>query len=261
MNLILIFILIIFVIILFYIFYLRIYKKLKFNLFGKILGFFYKENLFSSRISKEILKKESINKTHESIKNINSGLSDKPNLLSKIREEKLQNKNKMIKKEDSNINTLIKKELPIEIPSSKEKEEIKKNLSNQEKIQILISRIKDKRLLNLVQYIKDKNFDLSNLILSNQVDQDLSTSLSNFIANYLKDRYETIKSEISSLRKKGKDVSSITLKSLSIPFKIKIFQASFDMVDFDKIIKIMESTESDISLIKKEINEDLNKDK
>lgn len=58
-------------------------------------------------------------------------------------------------------------------------------------------------------------------------------------SEYLASEYASLKSRLSSLRKKGEDVIYLDLKSKSIPLKIKMFEASFAKKDFDYAVSLI----------------------
>jgi hypothetical protein len=264
MNILLLIIVIIFLIGLFFLIF---FKKIRINLFGKIMGFFNKEKLSSSIIAKDLIGKGDKKNTYLEDSKKESDLK-----------EKKTSENREAKKEEKIAEEVNRKEVKKEIKRAEMKHIVKKNkkentkpevslnlisngnnkkegilhekkLTNEEKIQYLMDRIDDKNILNIMEYLKERNFSLENISFSSDKTEDLMTLLKNHILNLLKNRYETLKSQITELRKKGDDLSSVSLELMSVPLKIKIFQASFDKSDFIKVVGILDNVESEVKKI------------
>ncbi len=84
---------------------------------------------------------------------------------------------------------------------------------------------------------KDKKID--SIFKKSKTKKDLIDSLKKELINSLKAEYNDLKEKISSQRKKGYDVYIEDLKSMSIPLKIKMFNATSEKNDFYKIKKII----------------------
>jgi hypothetical protein len=247
------------------------FKKIKLDFWRRIIGFFYRENTSSSILAKKVLEQGSFKNLKESSKNnrdINKSNQDKKELVSienidNKPKQQLKTKRKLSEKQNQGKNPEINPVLS-DIENNL-KEPNKKEPSNKEKIELIISRIKDPDIIKLLEYIKDKNFDISNLYFSSDSNVLLEETLKNHFINILKNRYENLKNDLSILRKKGKDVSSISLTIMSVPLKIKIFSSSLDRTDFDKCWNILETIKSELDKInieesKKSIEDIKNKD-
>jgi hypothetical protein len=114
----------------------------------------------------------------------------------------------------------------------------------------IIPHVQDKELAEILKEIEKKGLyntiikPKSGTKLSNQ--KEVEKYMKEQIINFLKDRCDNLKSRISESRKKGKDVKIAEITVMSLPLKIKIFNATFKKKDFDKIFQIEESVEKEI---------------
>lgn len=120
----------------------------------------------------------------------------------------------------------------------------------------LIDSLNDNDLKDILNYLEDLKLDFidNEIITKNFLSiKDLIEFIKNELSNYLKDKYNNLKSDISDLRKKGKDMTDLSLKLLSIPLKIKIFESSFSRKDFSNCLDLMMKIEQEIKAIKETI--------
>ncbi|MEM0465956.1 MAG: hypothetical protein QXW97_04640 [Candidatus Pacearchaeota archaeon] len=136
-----------------------------------------------------------------------------------------------------------------------------KRQDNKKLMSDISNKIQNKNILNILEFLKNKNYQFFNSIFIDEKNIDKKTfvkeSLDDFIKrqilNFLKYRLEDLKSEISFLRKSGKDVEYLSLKVISVPLKIKIFEASFESKDFFKVTELLDFCEEELKKIKEGI--------
>jgi hypothetical protein len=119
----------------------------------------------------------------------------------------------------------------------------------------LLKKLENEELKSILLLLKERNISVIETTVTTKSFmslKDIINFLKEEIVNYLKDRYENIKIDLSQLRRKGKDVSNITIKLMSVPLKINLFKSSFLKKDFTNVILILESIESEVEALKKD---------
>lgn len=107
-----------------------------------------------------------------------------------------------------------------------------------------IHSLEDDDLKKILQYLKNYNETFIDKLVTHQrfsTREELFTFLREELINFLNAEYEDVKSTISSLRRKGKDVSEVSLQLMAVPLKIKIFSASFSERDFYFVLKLLDA--------------------
>lgn len=128
------------------------------------------------------------------------------------------------------------------------------HLLNNKQIESFINHYKNSKIKNS----KDQKIDA--LIKRSRTSSELFNSVKLELIKSKKEEYIKIKQEISSLRKKGLDVYIEDIKLMSVPLKIKIFDATSDKKDLYRINKIIIDIQSSLADKKTEI-ENNNKQK
>ncbi|HVY01906.1 MAG TPA: hypothetical protein VHA12_04045 [Candidatus Nanoarchaeia archaeon] len=93
-----------------------------------------------------------------------------------------------------------------------------------------------------------KKKDLSKVITSAKTKAELLFNVKNYLVSSLKKEYDELKQQSSNLRKKGTDVFIEELKILTIPSKIRFFEATEDKHDFYVAKKLIDKLKQEISL-------------
>lgn len=129
----------------------------------------------------------------------------------------------------------------------------------------LSKKLNDKDMVYVLDYLKKENYSLiEKLFLGKTFDSEneFIEYLKEEIARFLESEVNLLKNRLSDLRKKGIDVSELTLKVMSIPLKIKIFSASFNKKDFDRVVFMINKMDSEIKEIEKsEVRGNIGKEK
>jgi len=124
------------------------------------------------------------------------------------------------------------------------------NLIDSKKI---LSELKTTDLGFILDSLKKEDYDFlvrklaqSNFYSKNEFIKYLIEELSNM----LREAYKELYYRISKLRKAGKKVSTLDFKLMSVPLKIKVFEATCSKKDFEKVINLMR----DIDLVLNEFS-------
>jgi len=112
----------------------------------------------------------------------------------------------------------------------------------------LADKIKDIKLKELFLLVKSKKMINPNKI---NLNGDLDENIKQEIGNSLKDKYHDLNDKFSELRKSGKDLGVLNFKLMIVPLKIKVFLATYEKKDAEKIIQRIEEIENEIASIKK----------
>ena len=72
----------------------------------------------------------------------------------------------------------------------------------------------------------------------------------------LRTQVEAMKKTISSLRKSGKDVEIAYLKALDLPYQIKIYEATKDPKDLNKLKDMISDAQKEIQDAQSKVDED-----
>lgn len=162
-----------------------------------------------------------------------------------------------MKKKKKKEKIIHKKEFEKHIPKVKINETRLKQLIKIEDIEefyYFISIIDEEQTNKFIAHYKknkEKNANKISKIVHNAISKkELVTTLQQEIIAHLRERYENLTSKITEERKKGKDVSYEWIKSMSIPLKIKMYEATLTKKDFYKIKKLLDDLETDLKNIK-----------
>lgn len=86
--------------------------------------------------------------------------------------------------------------------------------------------------------------------------KDFVKTLCEELVNLLREANKELGFRASKIRKKGKNIRDVELKLMSVPLKIKIFEATYTKKDFDKVIFLMESLDKALGLYEDQNSED-----
>ncbi|GBE20010.1 hypothetical protein BMS3Abin17_00742 [archaeon BMS3Abin17] len=120
------------------------------------------------------------------------------------------------------------------------------HILNDEQVELFIEHYKNQEREQLV----DKKIDA--MINKSRTKYELMNNLRAELINSLNLEYRDLKERISSLRKKGKDTYIEDIKVMSLPPKIKLFNATNDKQDFYKIKKITSEVSMSLDSLEKE---------
>lgn len=249
--------------IIFIILFLIIKKLFKFksstgNLFGSsVFGFFKKFSERSPLLGGEDKGKKKISKEAEEKQKVIFKKTKEKRDEDKKRESKKQSSEKQdsgfkkekltLKGEERNGNKTLR--------DLGKKEKITKKSKGKGELIIRIggfedasNLIKNEDIRSILKYLKSKNYSIEKLLKDRKFDskKELIKFLKEILVSFLNDEYNELKGKVSTLRKKGVDESHIELRLMSVPLKIKLFEASFHKKDFDKVINLTDSIEQEL---------------
>ncbi len=119
----------------------------------------------------------------------------------------------------------------------------------------LSKRLKDKEVVHVLNHLKKENYALIEKLFLGKTfgsENEFMEYLKEEIVIFLESEVNLLKDRLSDLRKKGLDVNDLALKVMAIPLKIKLFSASFEIKDFDKIISMLDKRDLEIKKVEQE---------
>lgn len=119
-------------------------------------------------------------------------------------------------------------------PLQKDKDNNMSNLNKEE------YKIVDEKLKETLEFAKKNN--LINLNTKIKFDNNLEAEnyFKEELGNFLTDKYNDIHEQVSEIRKEGKEATVITFKLMMIPLKIKVFLATCEKKDFEKVLNMID---------------------
>ncbi|MFH1801984.1 MAG: hypothetical protein ABH864_00870 [archaeon] len=163
--------------------------------------------------------------------------------------EKKEKTNVPLSGGDSNI---IPKKDPYKPSSTDEKIKALLDFDHIEELFYTLNILKDKEIKTFLEHYKkseippsrDKKIDLA--IRGSNTDIELKENIRDEIISHLEDEIQELKTRLSTLTKKGKDVYVEHVKLMTAPLKINVFKATAKKEDFYKIKKITSSVDEKI---------------
>ncbi len=122
-------------------------------------------------------------------------------------------------------------------------------------IEALSKKLKDKEVVHVLNHLKKENYALIEKLFLGKTfgsENEFMEYLKEEIVIFLESEVNLLKDRLSDLRKHGTDVNDLSLKVMAIPLKIKLFSASFEMKDFDKIISMLDQRDLEIKKLEAE---------
>jgi len=113
----------------------------------------------------------------------------------------------------------------------------------------LLKMVNDKKVAEILQYLKKKDYIFIKKRILNrnfESEKEFNQFLREEVANFLKGWHDDLKGRTSDLRKSGKDIGTMGFKLMSIPLKIRLFEASFYKKDFDKVVTMLEKMQESL---------------
>ena len=171
--------------------------------------------------------------------------------------EKKEPKEKKPKKEKSltvEYKSLVPKKVKVKTTISPGQIQRILNTGHADDLYITLKLLDEYQILKIITYFKKhhtkmhKKKDLAKIIVSSKTRADLLTNIKNYLVSGIKKDYEELKQQASSLRKKGKDMLIEELKIMSIPSKIRFFEATEDKHDFYVAKNLVDKIKQEISV-------------
>lgn len=128
------------------------------------------------------------------------------------------------------------------------------NTGHPDDLYITLKLLSEEDSMKLLTYFRKhhtslhKKKDLTKVITASKTKSELLTNVKNYLVSSIKKDYEELKQQSSNLRKKGKDVFIEELRIMTIPSKIRFFEATEDKHDFYAVKKLIERMKQEISL-------------
>lgn len=106
-------------------------------------------------------------------------------------------------------------------------------------------KIEDEKLRETIEFVKSRNL----VKLNPNIKFDNYIEAENYfkeeLGNFLTDKYNDVHEQVSEIRKEGKEATVITFKLMMIPLKIKIFLATCEKKDFEKVLNMIEEVKNE----------------
>lgn len=159
---------------------------------------------------------------------------------------------------------ITKKTLPVQNSQLVKKETIEKTLPKiaepkYTKIEVLsvqdiLNKVGNKVFIEIHNEIIKTNPDFFKKGFSGtfETKKELASFFKERIFDFFKERNDDIRSTITELRKAGKEVTYLDLRSLNLPFKMKVFLVHFTFEEFNKLNLLFKDVESFLKEIKDE---------
>ena len=157
----------------------------------------------------------------------------------KVKEQKSEKDNEETEKDNFRIS----------IAESKIKKLVE--VDNIEELFHILTILKDEDIEKFLEHYKGYNFDkkMQEIIKNSNNGSDFIKLVGKSLVGNLKQEYESIMAEISKKRKKGSDLYMEDIKSMSIPLKIRIFEATLKKEDFYNVKKLIHEVKNMLELI------------
>ncbi|GEM_PF-5790489 len=116
-------------------------------------------------------------------------------------------------------------------------------------IDSLSKKLKDETSVYILEYLRKKDYALVDKLFLGKTfgsEKELEKYLKEETVKLLLLEVDSLKARVSELRKKGGDINYSDFQIMPIPLKIKLFSASFDRKDFDRIIAMLEKASAEV---------------
>jgi len=113
----------------------------------------------------------------------------------------------------------------------------------------LSKKLGNRDIAHVLEYLKKENYSLIEKLFVGKTfdsEDEFMRYLQEEIVRFLESEVGLLKERISGLRKKGLDVSDIDYRVMSVPLKIKLFSASFNRNDFDKVVLMIDKIDEEL---------------
>jgi hypothetical protein len=106
--------------------------------------------------------------------------------------------------------------------------------------------IGDENLKETLNFVKSKNLIKLNSEIKFENAPEIENYFKEELGNFLNEKYNDIHEKVSEIRKQGKEATVLTFKLMMIPLKIKMFLATCEKKDFEKVLNMIEEIKRDI---------------
>jgi hypothetical protein len=107
-------------------------------------------------------------------------------------------------------------------------------------------KIEDEQLKETLNFVKSKSLIKFNISIKFEDYKEAEKYFKEELGNFLNDKYNDIHEKVSEIRKQGQEATVITFKLMMIPLKIKMFLATCEKKDFEKVLNIIEEIKKDL---------------
>jgi len=105
--------------------------------------------------------------------------------------------------------------------------------------------LKDKELEDVYSVFK-KNFSVIKFTGIYSSVNEVREELKSRMIGAFSDEYRELRSKVSRLRKKGKEVTDIDFSLLEMPLKLKLFSAEFNVKNYELVYEILKKSKDDL---------------
>jgi hypothetical protein len=240
------------------------WKKIKFTLFGVGEGYFFRGGI--NRFNPFLI----VRKFGEDFKLNMSKTDNSENMAVQIDREEKFSEGDVSKPPLNPIENKTKKraskQIGIKAKSNKKRKlKGKKGISGSKKPAVLIridklediaKHLNDSNMEHILDYLKNENYAILQQFLIGKTfnsEKEFINYLKEEIIRFLNSEVNLLKDSISRLRKKGADVGELSFKVMSVPLKIKLFEASFETKDFDRVVLLLKQLEEEIKTMEESL--------
>ncbi len=127
-------------------------------------------------------------------------------------------------------------------------------MNNLEEEYILIENISEEQTKQFLTHFKEKKKEeieskIGRIIGAVRNREEMLIEIKKEMIGHFKERHRDIATKISFARKRGKDVEIDWIRLMSIPLKIKMFDATKNKADFFRVKNILDSIEKNVDAI------------
>jgi hypothetical protein len=193
------------------------------------------------------------NKNQPEYSGYSKGGADSKQLMQETQvttQDKVKKKRKKYRKRVKKMAIETKETKKEEEPEETKIEENKEIKPRKVQVVDIFEAVKDNQeLVDVLTEIKNRRPDLFSKIVRLKRDEDLQEAVKESIVEFLKEEIVAIKDKLSDLRREGKDLKTIDLRTMKISNKIGTLSAYFSRKEFTKIIDSMEILEKELVTI------------
>lgn len=116
----------------------------------------------------------------------------------------------------------------------------------------LSKKLKSKDLAHVLEYLKKEDYSLIERLFIGKTfnsENEFMRYLKEEIVRFLESEAGLLRERVSALRKNGLDMNDMGYKVMSIPLKIKLFSATFNRNDFDKVILMIDKIDGELKQV------------
>jgi hypothetical protein len=110
-----------------------------------------------------------------------------------------------------------------------------------------MDKIYDEKLKETINFVKSKNLIKLNSNINFEDYKEAENYFKEELGAFLNGKYSEVHEKVSEIRKIGREATVLTFKLMMIPLKIKIFLATCEKKDFEKVLNMISEIEREIS--------------